>query len=70
MSAIPRSCIFIYLLPGVARRCAIQWVLGVTFLSADLIALIALWEAPTSLYYKYTFDVELIIMDVKFLKDK
>jgi hypothetical protein len=35
--------------PAVARQRAIQWASGLTYLSADSIAPVALWEVPTSL---------------------
>jgi hypothetical protein len=47
LTAVPRSRIFILLPPAVTWRRAIQWALGLTSLSADLIAPVALWKAPT-----------------------
>jgi hypothetical protein len=45
---VSRSRIFIRLPPAVARQRAIQWVSGLTFLSTDSLAPVALWKAPTS----------------------
>jgi hypothetical protein len=45
-----RGHIFIRLLPAVARRRAIQWASGLTYLSADLITPVALWEVPKNLF--------------------
>jgi hypothetical protein len=42
-----RGRAFIRLPPAVARRRTIQWASGLTYLSADLIAPVALWEVPT-----------------------
>jgi hypothetical protein len=65
VTTVPRSRIFIHFPPAVARRCAIQWALGLTYLSADLITPVALWKAPTPVrsgrlflafyYYLFTF---------------
>jgi hypothetical protein len=48
VAAVLRGRDFIRLPPAVARRRAIQWASGLTYLSADLIAPVALWEVPTS----------------------
>jgi hypothetical protein len=47
VTTVPGSRIFIRLPPAVARWRAIQWASGLTFLSADSIAPVALWNSPT-----------------------
>jgi hypothetical protein len=47
VTELPKSRIFICLPPAIARRRAIQWASGLSFLSSDSIALVVLWEAPT-----------------------
>jgi hypothetical protein len=47
VTTVPRGRIFIRLPPAITRRHAIQWASGLTFLSDDSIAPVALWKAPT-----------------------
>jgi hypothetical protein len=49
VSIVLRGRVFIRLPPALARRRAIQWASGLTYLSVDSIAPVALWEVPTSL---------------------
>jgi hypothetical protein len=52
---MPRSRICICLPPVVARRHAFQWASGLTYLSADSIAPVALWKAPTTVILSATY---------------
>jgi hypothetical protein len=47
VATVLRGRVFIRLPPAVARWRAIQWASGLTYLSTDSIAPVALWEVPT-----------------------